>query len=127
TPSTLAAVRAACVAGFGRECELVASGGSIPAVVALEAAFGCSPVLLGIGPVDDGAHGPDEHLDLGDWARGVRTSVALLHLISSESHPSGSRPRPSKPARHVSVGRTGRGVRAAAEKSSGKPQRLETP
>lgn len=120
---TVAAVGRACVEGFGRPCEVVGSGGSIPAVVALQDTFGCSPVLLGLGPVDDGAHGPDEHLDLDDLGRGVRASVALAHLLVLQSHPSVSGLRPVNPARPRTVGPSG--TRTDAEKRSGHPQRLE--
>jgi succinyl-diaminopimelate desuccinylase len=90
SPSLLAAVQRACHDGFARPARLVSSGASIPAVSQLEAAFGCSPVLLGFGPVDDGAHGPDEYLDLDDFARAVRASVHLIGEISGKSGPFGS-------------------------------------
>jgi acetylornithine deacetylase/succinyl-diaminopimelate desuccinylase-like protein len=77
----LAAVRTACLTGYGAPPRLVASGGSIPAVAVLLDRFAAPPVLLGTGPVDDGAHGPDEHLDLPDWRRAVRTSQRLLPAL----------------------------------------------
>jgi hypothetical protein len=77
----LAAVRRACRSGYGVPPRLDASGGSIPALGPLLAAFAAPPVLLGTGPADDGAHGPDEHLDLTDWRRAVLTSVRLLPLL----------------------------------------------
>lgn len=82
-PETLDAVFRACVSGFGRPPMQVASGGSIPAVVELERAYGCSPILLGFGPVDDGAHGPNEYLDIADFGRAVQTAVVLFGRLGS--------------------------------------------
>jgi succinyl-diaminopimelate desuccinylase len=84
-PGTAFAVRAACRVGFGVDPQAVASGGSIPAVDLLLRAFGVAPILLGLGPPNDGAHGPDEHLDLDDWARGVDTSVVFLEAYARSS------------------------------------------
>lgn len=83
-PAVRAAVRAACRAGYGRAPVAVASGGSIPAVAVLAHVFGQAPVLLGLGPADDGAHGPDEYLDLRDWRPAVDTHVVLLAAIVSD-------------------------------------------
>ena len=92
-PQIEAAVRAACRAGYGAPPSLVASGASIPAIRILRTLFGVSPILLGLGPADDGAHGPDEYLDLYDWARGIDTMVVLLDrlavscTVGAGSHP----------------------------------------
>jgi succinyl-diaminopimelate desuccinylase len=80
----LTAVRRACVDGYGVPPRVDASGGSIPALSILRCIFPAPPILLGVGPVDDGAHGPDEYLHLGDWARGVQTSVSLMGSLLSE-------------------------------------------
>ncbi|MGC4109531.1 MAG: M20/M25/M40 family metallo-hydrolase [Nocardioides sp.] len=77
-------VRRACRDGYGVAPRLDASGASIPALAALGCIFPGPPILLGTGPVDDGAHGPDEYLHLPDWASGVLTSVSLVHLLHSE-------------------------------------------
>ena len=71
-------VDAACLDGFGAHAARVRSGGSLPAAGQLRAAFGVDPVLLGLGPPEDGAHGPDEHVDLDGWRRGIVTCTALL-------------------------------------------------
>ena len=57
-------VRGACSDGYGVPPRLDASGGSIPALAILGRVFPGPPILLGTGPVDDGAHGPDEYLHL---------------------------------------------------------------
>lgn len=83
-PAVRAAVGAACRAGYGHAPVSVASGGSIPAVAPLARVFGQAPVLLGLGPADDGAHGPDEYLDLRDWRPAVDTHVVLLAALVSD-------------------------------------------
>jgi hypothetical protein len=60
-----------------------ASGGSVPAVGVLDRTFATSPLLLGLGPVDDDAHGPDEHLDLADWPCALDTHAVLLDTVVS--------------------------------------------
>jgi acetylornithine deacetylase/succinyl-diaminopimelate desuccinylase-like protein len=73
---------AACRLAFGRPVATVASGGSIPAVELLLRAFGRPPLLLGFGPADDGAHGPDERIHLGDWVKSVETAVLFAGFLS---------------------------------------------
>jgi len=126
-PALLAAVRRAGLHGFGHAPVLIGSGGSIPAVVALRGVFGVDPLLLGLGPVDDGAHGPDEYLDLDDWQRGVHTSIRLLEEIPAKSRPSGSGGHGPDSGRDVVTHRaapdSGRAVSTlGAERSSGLTQ-----
>ena len=102
TPLVRRAVEAACLAGYGRRPAYVRSGGSIPAVAHLAQAFGVCPLLLGLGPVADGAHGPDEHVDLRGWAMSVDTSVALAANLGRNLV---RRPAPPSPARASHVGR----------------------
>lgn len=83
----LAAVRTACVAAYGRAPVHTASGGSIPAVALLARRFGQDPALLGLAPADDGAHGPDEHLDLRAWPAMVGVHVALLAAFGAGRQP----------------------------------------
>lgn len=78
-----AAVDAACRAGYGRRTTTAASGGSIRAVGVLRRLFGAAPVLLGLGAADDGAHGPDEYLDLREWPAQVDTHVVLLERMAA--------------------------------------------
>ena len=46
-------------------------GGSVVAVSQLEAELGMVSVLTGFGLPDDSVHGPNEHLHLPTWRRGV--------------------------------------------------------
>lgn len=72
----------ACTLAFGRPAVAVASGGSIPAVELLFHRFARPPILLGFGPADDGAHGPDERIHLGDWSKCIETSVCFIEFLS---------------------------------------------
>lgn len=82
---TTAAVNEACRLGYRTEPSHVFSGGSIPAVAVLAKTFGTSPLLLGFGPIDDGAHGPNEYLDLGNWARAIDTCTVLFATLTPET------------------------------------------
>ncbi|MBZ5741067.1 M20/M25/M40 family metallo-hydrolase [Nocardioides mangrovi] len=83
SPRIRAAVDAACRASYGRPATTAASGGSIRAVGVLRRVFGVTPVLLGLGPEDDGAHGPDEHLDLREWPVQIDVHVILLDRVAA--------------------------------------------
>ena len=72
----------ACRLAFGQPAAAVSSGGSIPAVELLFRRYGRPPILLGFGPVDDGAHGPDERIHLGDLTKCVETSVCFIEFLS---------------------------------------------
>lgn len=91
SPGIRRALRAACRAGFGVDAVDVSSGGSIPAVALLRSAFGVHPILLGFGPCNDNAHGPNEHLDLHDWGCGVDTSVVFMENLARTFR---AKPRP---------------------------------
>jgi succinyl-diaminopimelate desuccinylase len=79
-PFVLQALDNATFAAFGRPVRLIASGGSLPAAMALRRAFGLAPVLFGLGTSFSGAHGPNEYLDVEQWSRSVD---CLIHLIGS--------------------------------------------
>jgi succinyl-diaminopimelate desuccinylase len=72
------AVEFATTVGFGQLPAYLRSGGSIPAVGVLRRTFGMAPTLFGLGTPGGGAHGPDEHMDIRGWSRGVDACVALL-------------------------------------------------
>jgi acetylornithine deacetylase/succinyl-diaminopimelate desuccinylase-like protein len=77
SPVWLDAIEASCTTGFGGMPRYVRSGGTIGAVAVLADVFGVTPLLLGLGPPDDGAHGPDEYMDVSGWTRSVDTCVVL--------------------------------------------------
>lgn len=82
-PAVRAAVDEACRTAYGRRATTTASGGSIRAVGVLRRIFRTSPLLLGLSAADDGAHGPDEYLDLREWPTQVDVHVVLLDRMAA--------------------------------------------
>jgi acetylornithine deacetylase/succinyl-diaminopimelate desuccinylase-like protein len=115
TPIVREIVDRACRLAFGRPAVAVSSGGSIPAVATLMRMSGRPPILLGLGPADDGAHGPDEHLRIDDWIRGVDASVCLIGLLSN--CPSASITRRGSNIRTRLIARGNRGAAAPGGRS----------
>jgi acetylornithine deacetylase/succinyl-diaminopimelate desuccinylase-like protein len=76
-PAISAAVRAVTTM-WGAPPIVRRSGGSIPAVAALQRRLGATPVLLGFGVPDDHAHGPNERLSLPTFFSGVETVVQFF-------------------------------------------------
>jgi acetylornithine deacetylase/succinyl-diaminopimelate desuccinylase-like protein len=76
-PVVQAALRAV-EKGFGAPAVPTREGGSIPIVHDFSQILGVPVVLMGIGLNDEGAHGPDEHLDLGNFQAGIRSAAHLL-------------------------------------------------
>lgn len=71
--------------GFGAAPVFTREGGSIPVVEAFRRLLEAPVVLLGFGRPDDGAHGPDERLDLGDFRKAIHTSAWLWELLGSRA------------------------------------------
>jgi acetylornithine deacetylase/succinyl-diaminopimelate desuccinylase-like protein len=67
--------------GFGRTPLATREGGSIPIVPMFQDTLGAPVVLLGFGLQDEGAHGPDEHFDLGNFQAGIRTAAHFLREV----------------------------------------------
>lgn len=82
------ALRAAAIAyekGFGKAPVAIRSGGSIPAVGAIQDVLGVSSVLMGFGLADDGIHAPNERFHLPNFDRGIATSIWFLDEIAREA------------------------------------------
>jgi acetylornithine deacetylase/succinyl-diaminopimelate desuccinylase-like protein len=77
SPAVRAAFRAV-EKGFGKTPLGTREGGSIPIVPMLQDTLEAPVVLLGFGLQDEGAHGPDEHFDLGNFQAGIRTAAHFL-------------------------------------------------
>jgi acetylornithine deacetylase/succinyl-diaminopimelate desuccinylase-like protein len=60
----------------------VREGGSIPIVVDFEQILRVPGILVGFGLNDENLHAPDEHMDLGNFHRGIRTSMFLLEELA---------------------------------------------
>jgi acetylornithine deacetylase/succinyl-diaminopimelate desuccinylase-like protein len=70
--------RAALAEGFGSEPVFFRSGWSVPAAALVRQRLGVDSLLLGFGLPTDGAHAPNEHFDLDNLERGIRTMVAFF-------------------------------------------------
>jgi acetylornithine deacetylase/succinyl-diaminopimelate desuccinylase-like protein len=81
----LAAARSAIQSAFGAEPVLIREGGSIPVVASFREILGVDTLLLGWGQETDNLHSPDEHLDLGDFQRGIRASAELWQELARMS------------------------------------------
>jgi acetylornithine deacetylase/succinyl-diaminopimelate desuccinylase-like protein len=81
-PGIQAAARAIQI-GFGKPPVFIREGGSIPVVNLFKNVLGVDGILLlGWGSPDDGAHSPNERMNLEDFHRGIRTAAALLYEMS---------------------------------------------
>ena len=74
----LAAARRALAATFDREPVLVGSGGTIPAVGAMQKILGVESLLVGFGLDDDRVHSPNEKFELRCYAMGMKAHAAML-------------------------------------------------
>jgi acetylornithine deacetylase/succinyl-diaminopimelate desuccinylase-like protein len=84
TPIDSPGVQAAAAAlekGFGKTPLYQREGGSIPIVVQFKKILGLDTVLLGFGLPDENAHAPDEHINLGNFFGGIRTSVHFYNEL----------------------------------------------
>jgi acetylornithine deacetylase/succinyl-diaminopimelate desuccinylase-like protein len=68
----------ACIRTFGKPPRFLRMGGTIPVVSCFQRVLGIPTALLGFALPDDALHAPDESFHLGNFFRGVKTSVHLL-------------------------------------------------
>jgi acetylornithine deacetylase/succinyl-diaminopimelate desuccinylase-like protein len=74
--------RAALAEGYGSEPRFFRSGWSVPVAALVQQRLGVDSLLLGFGLPTDGAHAPNEHFDLGNLERGIRTMVAFFRATA---------------------------------------------
>jgi acetylornithine deacetylase/succinyl-diaminopimelate desuccinylase-like protein len=68
------AATAACKTVWGRPPVLSRGGGSLPVIAAFRRALGAPFVLMPFG-LDDNRHGPNEHMILDNFYRGIETAI----------------------------------------------------
>lgn len=89
-PAVEAAFRAV-ERGFGTAPVPTREGGSIPIVQMFADVLKAPAVLMGFGLPDEGAHGPDEHFDLGNYQSGIRSAAfffeELAGALAADSKP----------------------------------------
>jgi len=88
-PAVQAAFRAV-ERGFGVKPVPTREGGSIPIVQMFADVLGAPAVLMGFGLPDEGAHGPDEHFDLGNFQGGIRSSACYYEELAGALAPGSS-------------------------------------
>jgi len=81
-PLAQACMRAA-KAGFGHECLLVRSGGSIPIIAAFQQHLKADSLMLGLALPDDNAHSPNEKFSLDAYMAGMKMSALLWPELSA--------------------------------------------
>jgi len=75
----ITAMGAAMESIWGKGPLFYRSGGSIAAVGHLKAVLGVDSVMTGFSLPDDHIHGPNEHLHLSTWGRGIEALIHFLH------------------------------------------------
>ncbi|HWG90670.1 MAG TPA: dipeptidase [Candidatus Thermoplasmatota archaeon] len=71
-------------AGFGKEPVYSAEGGSIPVVAMFQQVLGVPSILMGFGLHTENLHAPNEHFDIGNFHKGIRTSAAFFTALAQE-------------------------------------------
>lgn len=82
------AARRAMAAGYGRDCEIIGCGGTIPFVGPFARVLGGVPALLtGVEDPLCHAHSENESLLIEDWKKGTRAAVHLYAELASALTP----------------------------------------
>jgi len=67
---------------YGKQCLFTREGGSIPIVADMAAVLEKPVVRRGFGLNSEQAHAPNEHFDLENFQRGIKTSLLYLHKLA---------------------------------------------
>lgn len=68
---------------FGKPCEFIFEGGSIPVIPELSAASQSEAVLLGLGMSDDQIHAPNEHFGLDRLEKGFLIMAKAIEILGT--------------------------------------------
>ncbi len=68
---------------YGKDAFLIGSGGSIPAVGAINQMLGMDSILLGFGLSDDRVHSPNEKFERICFHNGIRSHAAVLARMAA--------------------------------------------
>lgn len=68
--------------GWGAKPIFVRGGGSIPVVADIYSLMRIPVIMMGYGLDDDGIHGPNEHLSIEMFHRGVETAIVYLEELA---------------------------------------------
>jgi acetylornithine deacetylase/succinyl-diaminopimelate desuccinylase-like protein len=66
---------------YGAEPVLMGTGGSIPAVGAIQSILGVDSLLVGFGLDDDRVHSPNEKFELRCFEMGIKSHAAMLDAM----------------------------------------------
>lgn len=67
---------------FGKPCQYIFEGASIPIIPKLAKASGSEPVLLGLGLPTDNIHAPNEHFGIDRLEMGAKIIIKAIHSMS---------------------------------------------
>lgn len=82
TSAGMQASRKAVALGFGKEPVLIREGGSLPILPLLKEILGADSLMLGYCLPSANIHSPNEYLHVRDFEAGIRSTTALLGLMS---------------------------------------------
>ena len=85
------AARVALAAAFGTEPVVVGEGGSIPVVGDFERILKSPVLLMGFGLPGENAHAPDEWISVENFDRGMRAAAVLLETLGADGEGRGTR------------------------------------
>jgi len=69
---------------YGEKAVYFRDGGSIPAAILMKQILGLDSILSGFGLPTDNIHGPDEHVHLPTWFRGIEALIYFFNIIDIE-------------------------------------------